>query len=53
MGVKNDIFLSEIGSGFGNTPPPEIPINLGKKLQSCLSTLSFTVTLGGHHYSIS
>ena len=28
MGVKNDIFLSEIGSGFGEPggkPPPRIP----------------------------
>ena len=23
MGVKNDIFWSEIGSGFGNPPPPQ------------------------------
>ena len=32
MGVKNDFFWPEIGSGFGNTPPLEITINLGKKL---------------------
>ena len=32
MGVKNDIFWSEIGSGFGEpggTPPPRIPRSSG------------------------
>ena len=31
MGVKNDIFWSEIGSGFGEpggTPPPGSPISI-------------------------
>jgi len=31
MGVENDIFWPETGLGFGNTPPPKIPIPLGKE----------------------